>query len=82
MLKKKDVPALIEVWVDGLFEPVNHGGAGCFAYIIRKGGTKIDSDWGFIGTGPKVTNNVADYIALIRALERIKILSRQRENSC
>ncbi len=65
---------MIEVWIDGLCEPVipAHARTACFGYVIKKDGKVVDEGSGVIGEGQKMTNNVAEYSALIRALERVR----------
>jgi ribonuclease HI len=79
MLNKQEWSELIEVSIDGLCEPVNPGGAACFGYIIKRRGANIDRGFGVIGIGSGMTNNVAEYTALIRALQRIRELSLDEE---
>ena len=57
----------IEVYFDGLCQPVNPDGTACFAFIIKNGHNTIHSEYGFAARNS--TNNVAEYTALIRALE-------------
>ncbi|AIF83601.1 ribonuclease HI [Candidatus Nitrososphaera evergladensis SR1] len=63
---------VIEVHFDGLCLPKNPGGIACYAYIIKEKGSGrlLHSDSG-IAAEPSAqsTNNVAEYTALIRALE-------------
>jgi ribonuclease HI len=72
---------MIEIWVDGLSEPVNPAWArtACFGYIIRKSGKTIYNDCGVIGKGDDMTNNVGEYTALILALEKIRSLKLDNE---
>ena len=70
---------MIEVWTDGLCEPVNPGGTCCIGYVIKRGGKTIDKGSDVIGRGKDMTNNVAEYSALIRALERIRQLGLEQE---
>lgn len=67
---------MIEVWIDGLCEPVipAHARTACFGYMIKKNGKVVDEGSGVIGEGQKMTNNVAEYSALIQALERVRRL--------
>jgi ribonuclease HI len=62
---------LIEVYIDGLCQPVNPGGIACYAFIVKSNGTTIYSDYGVVGRPFSVdsTNNVAEYTALAKALE-------------
>jgi ribonuclease HI len=70
---------MIEVWTDGLCEPVNPGGTCCIGYVIKKEDRMIDKGSEVIGRGKDMTNNVAEYSALIRALERIRQLGLEQE---
>jgi ribonuclease HI len=62
---------LIEVYIDGLCQPVNPGGIACYAFIVKKEGKNIKSDYGVAGDPftKDATNNVAEYTALVKALE-------------
>jgi ribonuclease HI len=70
---------MIEVWIDGLCEPKNPGGTACYGYVIKRDGETVDKDYGVIGTGEGMTNNVGEYTALIRALEKIRSLELIKE---
>lgn len=67
---------MIEVWIDGLCEPVMpaHERIACLGYVIKRDGKVVDEGVEVVGEGEGVTNNVAEYTALIRALERIRSL--------
>jgi ribonuclease HI len=57
---------------DGLCEPINPKGIACYGFVIYKNGEKIHEEGGFIGAGmfgDDVSNNVAEYMALIKGLE-------------
>jgi len=60
---------MIRVWVDGLCEPVNPGGVACWGLVIR--GKQKVMGCGVVGSGPGVSNNVAEYAALVKALETL-----------
>ncbi|MEO9362528.1 MAG: ribonuclease HI [Nitrososphaera sp.] len=63
--------AIVEVYFDGLCLPKNPGGIACYAYLIKQEGRLVHSDSG-VAAEPMsagATNNVAEYTALIRALE-------------
>lgn len=64
-------PYLIRVFFDGLCQPVNPGGIACYGYLIRKDGKLVHQDYGVAGQpfSKDATNNVAEYTALIKALE-------------
>ena len=62
----------VEVYFDGLCEPINPGGIATYGYVIYVNGVKIYEGCGCAGAGifgDDVTNNVAEYIALIKSLE-------------
>lgn len=68
---------MIEVFFDGLCQPRNPGGIACYAFLIRRDGKIEHSEYG-LATEPfskDSTNNVAEYTALIKALDW---LSRNR----
>lgn len=62
---------MIEVYFDGLCQPVNPGGIACYAFIVKSNGKTIHSDYGVAGEpfSNDATNNVAEYTALAKALE-------------
>jgi len=67
----------IEVYFDGLCEPRNPNGIGTYGFVIYDNRSpdsrvKIYEGYGVVGAGclgDDVTNNVAEYTALIKALE-------------
>ena len=70
---------MIEVWTDGLCEPINPGGTGCASYIIKKNGKIVEKCAEALGASKDMTNNVAEYTAFIRALQAIKKLGLDKE---
>jgi ribonuclease HI len=60
---------VIEIFVDGGCAPINPGGTAVYAYIIEGDIQKADS--GVVGSGPGMSNNVAEFQALIKALEQL-----------
>jgi ribonuclease HI len=70
---------MIEVWTDGLCEPINPGGTGCAGYIIKKNGKIVEKGSESLGASRDMTNNVAEYSALIRALQAIKKLRLDKD---
>lgn len=61
---------MIEVEFDGLCQPRNPGGIACYAFLVKKDGETIHSDYGVAAEPSKdSTNNVAEYTALVKALE-------------
>jgi ribonuclease HI len=63
---------MIEVWIDGCCYPVNPGGTGCIGYLIKRKGLIIAKGSKIVGKGKGMTNNVAEYKALIAVLEEIR----------
>jgi len=61
---------VIFIYIDGSCQPQNPGGLGCWAWLaLEKGGREMGHDYGCVGSGPEVTNNVMEYTAAIEALE-------------
>jgi ribonuclease HI len=62
---------LIEVYIDGLCQPINPGGIACYAFIVKGEGKNIYREYGIAGKPFSIdsTNNVAEYTALAKALE-------------
>jgi ribonuclease HI len=62
---------LIEVYFDGLCQPINPGGISCYAFIVKSDGKIIYCDYGIAGEpfSEDSTNNVAEYTALAKALK-------------
>lgn len=62
---------LIEVYFDGLCQPINPGGISCYAFIVKNGDRTIYSDYGVAGEpfSEDSTNNVAEYTALAKGLQ-------------
>jgi ribonuclease HI len=62
--------------IDGLAEPRNPG-TGTYGYVIYEGRRKLAEGEGLAGY--EVTNNYAEYTALVEALRRIKELRIERD---
>ena len=62
---------MIEVYFDGLCQPINPGGISCYAFVVKSGGRTIYTDYGVAGEpfSEDSTNNVAEYMALVKALQ-------------
>jgi len=63
---------VLVVYFDGLCEPVNPGGVAAYGFVVYKDGERLHAGRGIAGAGylgGDVTNNVAEYTALIKALE-------------
>jgi len=54
----------IQAWFDGSCAPVNPGGTAKFGIVIKANGEIIHSATGLVGTGPAMSNNVAEYAAV------------------
>ena len=65
---------MIEIYFDGACEPINPKGIATYGFIICKNGKKIGQDKGLACEpfSSKSSNNVAEYTALIKALETVK----------
>jgi ribonuclease HI len=62
---------LIEIYFDGLCQPINPGGIACYAFVVKSDGKTIYNDYGVVGEpfSNDSTNNVAEYTALAKALQ-------------
>lgn len=58
----------IVVHCDGACEPRNPGGTATFGWVARRGGELLASEYGVVTRGPRATNNLAEYTAIIKAL--------------
>jgi ribonuclease HI len=57
-------------WFDGACEPVNPGGTATFGVIIKDNdGAVLLKEHGFVGTGSKMSNNVAEYAGVLHILK-------------
>ena len=65
---------MLEVFFDGSCIPNDRTGIPCYAFIVKKDGERIHSSYGLAGkpNSSEATNSVAEYIALIKALEWLK----------
>jgi ribonuclease HI len=62
---------MIEAWYDGAVEPINPGGHGSFGIVIKRDGKKIFEHSDYIGIGPEISSNVAEYRGLIEILSHL-----------
>lgn len=62
---------MIEVYFDGLCQPKNPGGIACYAFVVKKEGETIHYEYGLAAEpfSKDATNNVAEYTALLKAME-------------
>ncbi len=61
-------PKLI-AFIDGACEPVNPGGTASYGVVVKSDGITIFTDSAIVGSGPGMSNNVAEYSGLIAFLE-------------
>ena len=69
----------ISVYFDGLTEPKNPGGYGTYGFVVKVDSKVVKKGKGFIGKGAGITNNVCEYIALLRALEYVRSIFHMRK---
>jgi ribonuclease HI len=60
---------MYSVFFDGLCEPKNPGGIATFGFVVYDDAFFVDSGNGFVARGRGASNNLAEYTALVRALE-------------
>lgn len=63
---------MIEIFFDGLCEPFNPSGTACYGFIVYQHSHIIHTGEGVVGEGKGMTNNVAEFSALLNALEWLK----------
>jgi len=66
---------MIELYTDGGAQP--NPGIGAYAYVIVEDGKVVASDSGIVGDN--VTNNVCEYTAMLRGLDKIQELYKNRD---
>ena len=84
----------IEVYFDGLCQPYNPGGIACYAFVIKRYGYNNNNDetcvWQTIysqyGLAAEpftndASNNVAEYMGIIKALEWLLLLPQLNDNN-
>ena len=61
---------VVVIYADGLTEPTNPGGWGCWAWVATDGnGTELASGRGCLGHGAGITNNLSEYRAALEATD-------------
>lgn len=60
------------IFCDGACEPVNPGGTAAYGWVIYWQGKRARDGCGVVCSGPEATNNVAEYQAVIKALEYLR----------
>jgi len=68
---------MIEAWFDGACEPTNPGGHTACASLVRIDGQIVHQSARYIGFGPMMSNNVAEYCSVIDAILQVKQLDGQ-----
>ncbi len=68
---KYDEPKAVDyiASIDGLCEPKNPGGIGSYGLVIYSHGKKIYEEGKVIGKGRRISNNAAEYSALVALLQ-------------
>ena len=59
---------MIEAWFDGATEPVNPGGHSAYGVAVKVDGKFVFQKGEYVGHGPKMSNNVAEYAGFIAAV--------------
>ena len=60
---------MLIAYCDGLCEPYNPGGTATYGWVLYNDGVKLAEDCKVVCSGPKATNNVAEYSGIIAVLE-------------
>ena len=60
---------MITIYFDGLCYPKNPGGVAAYGYLVYRDGEPIWRGFGGVGEGRGMTNNVAEYEALMAAAQ-------------
>lgn len=61
----------VECWFDGGCGPVNPGGHATFGAIVKVNGSTTYAKSGYVGFGPEMSNNVAEYAGAISVMEHL-----------
>jgi ribonuclease HI len=64
-------PFRIQAWFDGACEPSNPGGHASWGAIVEVHSETVFEQHGYVGFGPTMSNNVAEYSGCIAALAEI-----------
>ena len=59
---------MIEVYIDGLCEPRNPGGTAAYGFVVFRDGGKLHEEGKVVGSGPAMSNNVAEYSAVAASM--------------
>jgi ribonuclease HI len=63
---------LTDAWIDGSCLPINPGGTAGYGLIVKQKDMIIFQSAGIVGTGDQMSNNVAEFCALIALLDWYK----------
>ena len=63
-----DKQQILEAWIDGACEPFNPGGTASYGMVVKRKFTLLLRRAGLVGSGPGMSNNVAEYSGLIALL--------------
>lgn len=65
---------MLHAWFDGACEPVNPGGVGTYGFVVRDGDRLVRTQHGVVpaAEGVAMTNNVAEYAALLFLAEWLR----------
>lgn len=64
----------MQLYFDGLCEPINPGGVATYGFVVYEKRKKVKEGCGLVGAGmlgDNVSNNVAEYTAIIKGMESI-----------
>jgi ribonuclease HI len=59
---------VLQIYFDGACGPVNPGGKAGWGWIAYRDGKVVSQEYGYVGEGPEMSNNVAEYSAILAAL--------------
>jgi len=68
----------LTLYFDGLCGPVNPGGIACYGWLLLQDGKEIAQGNGVEARGPKATNNMAEWSALLYGLRAAAALRPER----
>ncbi|HOT07508.1 MAG: Ribonuclease HI [Methanosaeta sp. PtaB.Bin039] len=68
----REAIVMITVNFDGLCYPRNPGGVAAYGFLVRRDGQVLHRGMGVVGQGRGMTNNVAEYEALLAAARWIR----------
>jgi len=68
------------IHTDGACSGKNPGGVAAYGYLIEEGSRTVREDYGILKTGEGATNNFAEYMAPIKALQWLRSSKERYEN--